>query len=395
MTRHPPSFITRATAVLDRTAARFIGDRMARAGAGGSNRDVMPQRDMQDAVLRLREFAEHYNDGTQAAPGLFFPGPSRPAVTETQVGRGPLGSTEWDLQFSSDYVAFLPAAREWYPRYLANNTAHARLWSIPVARGEAPRPVMVLIHGWGAGEYWMMEQPFETSYWLHHGFDVCAFVLPFHGPRTPEVGDGKTTGLGGLRKLRSGPLFPSANIVRTNEAFGQAIYDLRALTEHLRFRSGAGENLQVGVMGMSLGGYTAALWASVTNDLAFAVAMIPAVSMSELMWTHGSGTAMRKRARDHGVDQELLEQAFAVHSPLARSARLPAERLFVIAGRGDRITPPAQAERLAAHWGCDVTWFNGGHLAQVGRHQAFSAVRKQLASLGVIQPQGPHVGDVV
>ncbi len=356
----------------------------------------MPVRDMQDAVLRMREFAYHYNDGTQAAPGLFFPTPTRPAVTETQVGRGPLGSTQWDLQFSSDYVAFLPAARDWYPRYLANNTAHARLWSKPVAHGAAPRPVMVLIHGWGAGEYWMMEQPFETSYWLHHGFDVCAFVLPFHGPRTPETGIGNNgSGLGGLGKLRNGPLFPSANIVRTNEAFGQAIYDLRALTEHLRWRSGASANVPVGVMGMSLGGYTAALWASVTNDLAFAVAVIPAVSMSELMWTHGSGTVRRKRARDHGVDQDLLDQAFAVHSPLARPARLPTERLFVIAGHGDRITPPAQAERLAAHWGCEVTWFNGGHLVQVGRHQAFSAVRKQLASLEIIRPQGSYAGDAV
>ncbi len=396
MTRPPTSLVTRATAVLDRTAARFIGDRMGRAGAATSG-GAGPKRNMQDAVLRLRELAEVYNHGTQAAPGLFFPAPSRAAVTETQSGRGPSGSTQWDIQFSSDYVAFLPAARAWYPRYLANNTAHARLWSKPVARGDAPRPVLVLIHGWGAGEYWMMEQPFEASYWLHHGFDVCAFVLPFHGPRTPEVGaagDARpASGLRGLRRLPNSPLFPSANIVRTNEAFGQAVYDLRALTEHLRLRSGATANVPVGVIGMSLGGYTAALWASVTNDLAFAVAMIPAVSMSELMWTHSSGTVMRKRARDHGVDQELLEQAFAVHSPLARPARLPAERLFVIAGRGDRITPPAHAEQLAAHWGCEVTWFNGGHLAQVGRHQAFSAVRKQLVALGIIRSQGPHTGD--
>ena len=179
MTRPPLSLVTRATAVLDRTAARFIGDRMGRASSRGeaTGSSDQPRPGMQDAVLRLRELAHIYNHGTQAAPGLFFPAPTRPAVTETQIGRGPGGSTEWDLQFTSDYVAFLPAARQWYPRYLANNTAHARLWTKPVARGETPRPVMVLIHGWGAGAYWMMEQPFETSYWLHHGFDVCAFVF--------------------------------------------------------------------------------------------------------------------------------------------------------------------------------------------------------------------------
>jgi pimeloyl-ACP methyl ester carboxylesterase len=374
--------------VLDRTAARFIGDRMGRS----THRDGAAVRDLRDAGARLRELAAAYGDGTAACPGLFFPAPARPSVTETVVYKGlsglePGAVVVSDLSFASEYVPFLPAAREWYPRYLANNTVHARLWRKPVAAGAAPRPVMILIHGWGAGEYWMIEQPFETNYWLHHGFDVCAFVLPFHGARTPDLAGEIATrprqGLAALGKLAQSPLFPSPNIARTNEAFGQAVYDVRALAAYLRHRSGVGDALPIGVMGMSLGGYTAALWASVADDLNFAVAVIPAVSMSELMWSHGSGTAVRKRARDNGVDQDLLEQAFVVHSPLARPPRLSADRLFVIAGRGDRITPPDQAVALAAHWGCDVTWFEGGHLAQVGRHQAFSHVRKQLAAVHV------------
>ena len=55
----------------------------------------------------------------------------------------------------------------------------------------------------------------------------------------------------------------------------------------------------------------------------------------------------------------------------------------MIAGRGDRITPPDQAETLAAHWGVDVQWFDGGHLAQVGRGDALRAVRRQLGALGL------------
>ena len=53
----------------------------------------------------------------------------------------------------------------------------------------------------------------------------------------------------------------------------------------------------------------------------------------------------------------------------------------MIAGRGDRITPPDHAEALAAHWGVDVLWFDGGHLAQVGRGDALRAVRRQLGAL--------------
>ena len=54
----------------------------------------------------------------------------------------------------------------------------------------------------------------------------------------------------------------------------------------------------------------------------------------------------------------------------------------MIAGRGDRITPPEQAEALAAHWGVPIAWFDGGHLAQVGRGDALRDVRRKLGALG-------------
>ncbi len=58
------------------------------------------------------------------------------------------------------------------------------------------------------------------------------------------------------------------------------------------------------------------------------------------------------------------------------------DRLFVIAGKGDRITPPEQAEALAAHWNREILWFDGGHLAQLGRADALRTLRRQLGTLG-------------
>ncbi len=195
-------------------------------------------------------------------------------------------------------------------------------------------------------------------------------MLPFHGARTPPGGG------------RSGALFPSANPMRTNEAFGHAIYDLRALAMWLRERGASA----VGGIGMSLGGYTTALWASISGlhdvgGLEFAVALIPAVSFSQLMWRHGEASPLRRRAVKAGVTEDLLADAFAVHAPLSRPARLPRERLFVVAGRGDRITGPEQAEDLAAHWGVETLWFDGGHLAQLGRGDAIRVVRQRLGAL--------------
>jgi hypothetical protein len=140
-------------------------------------------------------------------------------------------------------------------------------------------------------------------------------------------------------------------------------------------------------MGMSLGGYTTALWASVAGPqdeggVDFAVAMIPAVSMSRLFWQHGSESPVQRRASKAGITEDLLAEAFEVHAPTTRASRVPKDRLYVIAGRGDRITPPDQAETLARHWDREILWFDGGHLAQVGRGDALRTVRRALGAHG-------------
>jgi pimeloyl-ACP methyl ester carboxylesterase len=308
-----------------------------------------------DARVRLLELAAAY----RAAP--FFPDPPTPTAADVTERREPdaFGAQVTSITFDSGYRPFLAAYRDEHHRHLENHTAHARLY------GTGDRPVMVCLHGWGGGTWWFEERAFVIGYWLRRGFDVALFQLPYHGERT---------------RNRSGAMFPSANLVRTNEAFGQAIWDLRAFAAYLRGRGAP----SVGAIGMSLGGYTTALWATVDPALAFAVAMIPAVSMSELMWRHGEESPARRRAVAAGVSGDLLDDVFAVHAPTERPVLLARERLMIVAGRGDRITPPDQAEKLWEHWGrCAIHWFPGGHLAQVGRGDAFRAVRKHLQAAGL------------
>ncbi len=352
--------LTRASAAIDRSVVRFLERRMA-PGA--------PRIDHDDARGRLIELATAYNAGTLGAPSRFFPAPSLPDVRLTPLGGGPHGTHVVDLAYPSEYEPFLPAARDVHLRATENLTAYARWWT-----SDRGRPTIVLLHGWGGGNHWITERSFRVPYWLRHGYDVAAFVLPYHGARAPSSG-----GVG-----RSGAHFPSANPLRTNEGFGQAIFDLRALSVFLRSRGSSA----IGALGMSLGGYSTALWASVAGPdevggIDFAVAMIPAVSMARLMWRHGAHSATRARAAKAGITEDLFAEAFAVHAPTTRPVRIPRDRLAVIAGRGDRITPPDQAETLAAHWGVGIEWFDGGHLTQVGSGDALRVVRRQLGALGL------------
>jgi pimeloyl-ACP methyl ester carboxylesterase len=353
------SVLTRASAAIDRSVVRWMERRMA---------PRTPKLDPQDARTRLVELAAVYREDTLAWPSRFFATPAAPRVTLEPLGDGPLGTQVVDLSFPSEYEPFHPLARESYLAVTENFTAHARWWT-----SDRGRPTIILLHGWGGGNHWVTMRTFVVPYWLRHGYDVAAFQLPFHGNRAPATGG----------VVRSGALFPSPNPLRTNEGFAHAIYDLRALAVFLRTRGSSA----VGVMGMSLGGYTTALWASVAGPadhggVDFAVAMIPAVDMARLMWRHGETSPARRHAVKAGISVELLQEAFAVHAPTTRPPRVPRERLFVIAGRGDRITPPDQAEALAAHWGREILWFEGGHLAQVGRGDAMRTVRRSLGELG-------------
>jgi pimeloyl-ACP methyl ester carboxylesterase len=66
---------------------------------------------------------------------------------------------------------------------------------------------------------------------------------------------------------------------------------------------------------------------------------------------------------------------------------VPRDRLLVVAGEADRITPFAHAERLADHFGARLERFVGGHLLQLGRSEAFRAVGRMLGEAGLLAPR--------
>jgi pimeloyl-ACP methyl ester carboxylesterase len=342
---------TRAGSVVDGAVLHFIERAMAREAAA-------PPRDAGTMLASLGETygrAEHFE-----RPDTYFIPPPPARMRARHVEDLPGGGALVDLAWPSAHVPFLADYREEFAAHAENGAAYARWW-----RSARPRTTIVLLHGWGGGPWFLESRAFPVDYFRKLGLDVILFQLPFHGLRTP-------------RGTRSGQLFPSPHVVRTNESFAQAISDLRALHTWLLEQ----DVPAIGLSGMSLGGYTTALYASLVKDVAFAAPMIPAVSIAELMWRHGDATAARRRAVAAGVTQALLEAVFRVHAPLERQPLVPRDRRFIIAGRGDRITPPDQAEKLWRHWEQPTLhWFPGGHLAQVGRGDAFRAMGKWLRGI--------------
>jgi pimeloyl-ACP methyl ester carboxylesterase len=293
----------------------------------------------------------------------FFGARDRFEPVLTPVGERQLGGTAvevLDARWPSSVDLFSGDARlrEKFGEMPQNHDAAARLF---LGR-EAGRPAVILVHGYRAGAHAVEERVWPLQWLVSRGLDVAFFVLPFHGIRTPHLGD--------PRFLASDPRF-------TNESFRQAIGDLRGLRRYLLERGAP----SVGAMGMSLGGYTVSLLATV-EPLDFVAPMIPLASIADVALASGRfvGTA-----EEQALQHEKLERAHRVVSPFARASKVRPEAAIVVAGEGDRITPLSHAEKLSRHFGSELVKFPGGHLLQIGRSEGFRAIGRMLGRQGFLR----------
>lgn len=261
-----------------------------------------------------------------------------------------------DLSWASNYQPFAPGIRERYERTTENHAASVRLLS-----AGQKRPVAILIHGYMAGSYQVEAKLWPVQRFLRSGYDVAFFTLPFHGVRANPA-------------RRGPPEFPGADPRFSSEGFRQIIADLRNFMRWL----GEQGHPEVGVMGMSLGGYTAALLATVQEGLSFCVPVIPLASLADFAREQGElSAAPEAEAEEHA----LLERIYRVVSPLDRRPLIAPSRTLVVAAKADRITPVGHARKLAAHFGSPLVAWHGGHLLQLGRNAAFRRVETLLREL--------------
>ena len=349
--------VTPITAGFDRAASRVIFGRSEQSKSRSAAESLGPN----ERIQRLREITAFYEAHDDAE--TFFPLVPADDLREERVGRvGETGEIV-DLRWHS---ALLPicddpeVVRRLEQRADVNHTAIVRLYR----HTDRPRPAIVLIHGYLGGNFAIEEVAFPVRWLFDRGLDVVLAVLPHHGPR-------------GMRGKR--PLLPHSDPRITIESFRHGIVDLRTLVALLRARGAPA----VGAMGMSLGGYTSALLATV-DPIDFVVPMIPLASIADFARDGDRlvGTATQRREQ-----YEALERAHCVVSPLWRPSKVDPEHALVIAGSGDRITPPSHAEKLAQHLGARLHVFEGGHLLQVGRDEGFRELARMLARRGWLDPR--------
>jgi dienelactone hydrolase len=193
------------------------------------------------------------------------------------------------------------------------------------------------------------------------GINVSLFALPFHGPRGHAFP----------------PEWPQQDTAFTIEGFRQAIWDLQIAIRAMR-EAGASH---VGVVGMSLGGYTAALLATVTSDIDFLLSFIPIASIPDVMNDNdlvpGSGDIQRT------LYEGYREQLVPI-TPVCREPMIEAKRVAIISGAFDRLATVQHGARLAAHFGTEHIQFPGAHIVQNRRAHAFREALEGFQEAGVL-----------
>jgi hypothetical protein len=327
---------------------------------------VRPPLLLGEVAQNLRAAAErHLEQGWVREPHrahLTPPALEKPSLTRTRIiGAGQLEH----LRFESEYQPNDPEIRDDYLAHQRNRLAHAYLWRHP----SGPRPTLICIHGYGMGRIALDARAWDLD-WLHRrlGLDLAAVVLPLHGPRA-------------IRR-RSGAGFFDSHPLWTNAAFGQAIWELRRLAGWLRSQGAP----FLGVFGISLGGYTAALFASVEARLSCAITMVPVVSLTAMMRRDLSEE--KRLAREAlGLTEEVLDQVWAPHAPLAHAPRVAKQGRLIVAGLADRICPPDQAQALFEHWERPaIHWFPGTHLIPMGRRATRARIEQHLRDTLLAEP---------
>jgi len=180
-----------------------------------------------------------------------------------------------------------------------------------------------------------------------HGIEVWLPRLPYHMERAePDEISGQ--------KSLSPDLGTSLDVVR------QATAETRMLARWLR-RVGAP---RVGIWGMSLGGWVAALTATLDDDWDAVALWAPVAVPAEVLWESGIVELLREEIAAGGLTRADFEApAVSAMTPALRDPLVPRHKVQLTAAAHDHVISPGSIARLARRWSVDVRWVPHGHIS--------------------------------
>lgn len=291
-----------------------------------------------DWTACAREIAFYDDQGFVDHPATFFTTPGRApeyrVKKEAAYGRG----LYQEISFDSLYEPRNPFVRERYLGYPENRTGYLIRWT----HNDGPRKTVLCVHGFMMGAPREAERMFKIRKLFSMGLDVALCIHPFHWQR-----------ISGPRSARRVYL-TLGDTAFTNECVGQSIYDLHnafLILNQLGIRD-------IGLVGASLGGYIAGVYACLNSEPKFIAMMVPAVSLVRPL----TPDIFFKRSPFDRDWQMNAKRAADFHSPLNLRPQVSPDDILVVASRGDKICPFDLVDELQRRWNLlRCHYRTGGH----------------------------------
>jgi dienelactone hydrolase len=219
-----------------------------------------------------------------------------------------------------------------------NNTVHGR-W-FPAGGTFPEHATVVLLHGWNQELGYRTLFPYLARRLNAAGVNAVMIELPYHRQRKPR-------GRGAIRN------FIADDLRHVAMATHQALADVRALVGWLEEEGCR----NIGVWGISLGGWLSGLLACVEPRLKFAVLMTPVARMDRVIAELEFCEPIRRSLGGEKVNLEPMNL-------VSHRLKMSPENVLVVASEHDLFAPLKAVEELVVEWGNPVLWrTRHGHIS--------------------------------
>jgi len=193
------------------------------------------------------------------------------------------------------------------------------------------RPTLLLLHALMSASDFGYRR--IAARFTANGWNVLFPHLPYHYSRTP-------------RGYANGALTITSDLVRNAEALRQSVIELRQLLAWARNNGSP----RTALMGTSYGGWVASL-ALGLERVDFAVLLQPVADVNHATFGSPASSMMSGLLKENGISSKDLSRHAHLSSPATRRPLTPPDRITVIGGTLDRLSPPESLRSLCESWG--------------------------------------------
>lgn len=258
------------------------------------------------------------------------------------------GQTRWHLKGNRlSWNSSIPGI---YPE---NNIACADHFETLDRSNSKEAPTMILLHALMSANDFGYRR--IAAHFNKQGWNVLFPHLPYHYSRRPKG-------------YANGALTITTNIIRNAETLRQSVIELRQLMTWARARG----SQRIALLGTSYGGWVSALTLGLEMT-DFTLLIQPIADVPHATFKSPSSTMMAGLLKANGIDEESISRHAHLTSPLHLTPLTSAERITVIGGTYDHISPSESLRSLSSRWG-------GTSYREVRQgHFGYAAMKRALA----------------